>query len=106
MGSKRHLEILKSVLETSVLQRRLFDEKRFEELLLKQKEREALFAELSSLESPDLKCEEARSLIVRILENDRVLSLCMESSMEEIAGKLGRIKKGAKVVKAYGASAR
>ncbi|MBI2413328.1 MAG: flagellar protein FliT [Deltaproteobacteria bacterium] len=106
MGSKRHLEILEAVLETAVLQRRLFEEKRFDELLLKQKEREALFAELSSLESQYLKCGEARSLIVRILENDRVLSLCMESSMEEIAGKLGRIKKGAKVVKAYGASAR
>ncbi len=106
MGSERHLEILKAVLETAVLQRRLFDEKRFEELFLKQKERETLFTELSSLESTDLKCEEARSLIARILDNDRVLSLCMESSMDEIAGKLGRIRKGARVVKAYGAAAR
>ncbi|MBI5454411.1 MAG: flagellar protein FliT [Deltaproteobacteria bacterium] len=106
MGSERHLEMLKAVLETSVLQRRLFDEKRFEELLLKQKEREALFAELSSLESQDLKSEEAHSLIARILDHDRALSLCIESSMDEIAGKLGRVIRGARVAKAYNASTR
>lgn len=106
MGFERHLEILKAVLETSVLQRRLFDEKRFEDLLLKQKEREDLLSELSSLEPAGLKCGEARALIAGILDNDRALSLCIESSMGEIAGKLGRIRKGARAVKAYNASAR
>lgn len=96
-------EILGRVLELSLLQRRLLDEKRFEELASKQKERETLFIELQGLPGAPYREEPLRSIIVKILDNDRVLSLSMESSMGEISMKLGRIKKGSKAAKAYSA---
>ena len=94
------------MLETSVLQRRLFDERRFEELVLKQKEREALFAELRTLGPMGVVRKEAEALVKGILESDRVLALSMESAKADIAGKLGRISKGAIMMKAYGSASR
>ncbi|MBI4949521.1 MAG: hypothetical protein HY955_05185 [Deltaproteobacteria bacterium] len=106
MGAERRLDILRAVLEASVLQRRLFDERRFEELVFKQKEREALFAELATLGPMDVVRKEAEALVKGILESDRVLTLSMESAKADIAGKLGRISKGAIMMKAYGSASR
>ena len=54
----------------------------------------------------DVVRKEAEALVKGILESDRVLTLSMESAKADITGKLGRISKGAIMMKAYGSASR
>ncbi|MBI5643163.1 MAG: hypothetical protein HY954_06780 [Deltaproteobacteria bacterium] len=102
-SENRRIEILNKILELSARQKRFLDEKRFEELFVSQKEREGLFTELKGLGDDRYKEEPLKGLIARVLEQDKVLSLSIESSMGEIIGKIGMIRKGSKASKAYSA---
>lgn len=92
---------LREVLEISRAQQELFRENRLKDLLLGQSKRERLLQGLE--ESVDYKQEPYSSIIREILDNDRVLSLGIESLRDEVGGKLKKIRNGVKAMKAYGA---
>ena len=93
--------LLREVLKISRGQKTLFSENRLEDLLLGQSRREALMASLGN--GVDYKKEPYSSIINEIVDNDRVLSLGIETLRDEVGGRLKRIKSGVKAMKAYGA---
>lgn len=93
--------LLNKVLELSLLQQKLLEENRLEELLRSQIEREAVFAEIREMIPADFGTEPLRGLIEEILKADGALCLNMEENLSDIARKLEKVSKGRKVEKAY-----
>lgn len=98
-----HVDILEKVLQLSREQKDLLSENRLADLLIKQKQREDLLAGLSGLgTAADCGKDPLRKIIGEIMENDRFLTMGIESSMNEIGHKLKKVRKGLKALKAYG----
>lgn len=94
-------EKLNRLFEISLLQRRLIREKRIEELLSCQAERDALFPTLSrpaNCSDPAL-----RELADKITESDRRLMDETRAVMEGMSSKLNHLKAGQSALRAYGA---
>lgn len=88
--------ILKRVLDISKEQTTLLEGKRYAELLDLQAERERLLKGLLQDETGGLK-----PMVDEIIESDAVLALNIMTVMDDINGKLCRIKNGLKAAKAY-----
>lgn len=89
--------VLKRVLDISKEQTALLEGRRYTELVDLQAERERLLKELPGPgENTGLK-----PIIDEIIESDAVLSLNIMTVMDDINGKLCRIKNGLKAAKAY-----
>lgn len=99
MGYDTGQVILERILELSALQIRLLEENRVEELLKCQEQREVLFSSLGSPEN--YRGQRIKALADKILENDRVLSLNIGMLLGDLKGRLERIDRGAKAIKAY-----
>lgn len=91
--------ILKKLLEISVLQLDFLRENRIDELLEAQSLRDGLFHALES--SPAGESPELSALARELAESDRELSIGVSSVMESIAAKLGQVKTGMSAMKAY-----
>jgi len=93
-------EKLNRLHEISVLQGRLIREKRIEELLACQAEREALFSTIDLAgSSPD---PSLRELAEKITESDRRLMDQTRAVMEGMSSKLNHLKAGQNALRAYG----
>lgn len=93
-------QVLKKLIELSVLQRRFINENRIDELFEAQAARDELFRSIHSAGpqgSPEL-----AGLVRELAESDRELSAGVSSVMESIASKLGQVKTGMSAMKAYG----
>lgn len=92
--------ILNRLLEISILQRRLVEENRIDELLSAQIERAGLFSTLDLSGEPvdDALKELARELA----DSDRELSAVVQQVMDAVGSRLGQVKTGMSAVKAYG----
>ncbi|MFQ5736272.1 MAG: flagellar protein FliT [Thermodesulfobacteriota bacterium] len=99
--SAGNLGILEAVLRISVEQKELFRENRLEDLLMLQREREALLGGIET-GAADLSEGPLRGLIEKILDNDRLLSLGLENARREVGDKLRNVKQGFRALKAYG----
>lgn len=89
------------LLEISILQRRLIEENRIEELLSAQTERAGLFSmlDLSGKPSADSALKELAS---KLADSDKELSAVVQQVMDTVGSRLGQVKTGMSAVKAYG----
>ena len=94
--------ILGRLLEISVLQRRLVEENRIEELLSSQAERDGLFAMLDLSGVPVAEGGGLRELARELSESDRKLSGEVLQRMDAVGSRLGQVKTGLSAMKAYG----
>lgn len=93
--------ILGRLLEISVLQRRLVEENRVEDLLSAQVERAALFSMLDLSGKPVFDSA-LRELASKLADSDKELSAEVRQVMDAVASRLGQVKTGMSAVKAYG----
>lgn len=93
-------EKLNRLLEISTIQLRFIKEKRIDEFVACQAERERLFLDLG-LPVEGCNDTEARRLLERILENDNLLASEVRAVMGGISSKLGQVKTGRSALKAY-----
>jgi len=98
---ERVAAILEEVLAISGRQERYLSENNLEDLLRAQQSREALLAELAELD-PDLPDSgPLRDVLNRILENDRRITLNIETSLTGIRRRLEKLRKGSMAMRAY-----
>ncbi|OGP15015.1 MAG: hypothetical protein A2052_04900 [Deltaproteobacteria bacterium GWA2_54_12] len=93
--------ILGRLLEISVLQRRLVEENRIEELLSAQIERAGLFSMLD-LSGEPVADSALKELARELAGSDRELSAVVQQVMDAVGSRLGQVKTGMSAVKAYG----
>lgn len=93
--------ILSRLLEISVLQRRLIEENRIEELLSAQHERAGLFSTLDLSGEPAVDSA-LKELASKLADSDRELSAVVQQVMDAVGSRLGQVKTGMSAVKAYG----
>lgn len=93
--------ILNRLLEISMLQRRLIEENRIEELLSAQIERAGLFSTLDLSGEPGADSA-LRELARDLADSDRELAAEIGQVMDSIGSRLGQVKTGMSAVKAYG----
>ncbi|MBW7956385.1 MAG: flagellar protein FliT [Deltaproteobacteria bacterium] len=93
-------EKLNRLLEISTLQLRFIREKRIEEFVACQAERERLFMDLGR-SGPGGKAPEVRLLAERLLEADNLLTSEVQALMGGISSKLTQVKTGRSALKAY-----
>lgn len=93
--------ILSRLLEISVLQRRLIEENRIEELLSAQIERAGLFSTLD-LSGEPVADSALKELARKLADSDRELSAIVQQVMDAVGSRLGQVKTGMSAVKAYG----
>lgn len=98
-------EVLKSIRAISADQIRQIENKRIEELLASQAERDQLFEELRKIRPECLKDGSLKAVADEIKANDKVIYMNMEALMGTIKGKLKNLKKGARAVRAYSKNA-
>lgn len=92
-------DIIKKLIETSKLQRRLASEGRIEELFATKVERERLFERIDLTGEP---MPELRALAIELAESDRDLTDAVQRMMDAAGARLGQIKIGMTALKAYG----
>ncbi len=94
--------LLAEVIELSTKQVEHFEANRIVEMLKCQQERTAVFSELLELPLNEFAAEpQVRRLIEKALEQDKALSLNIESTVEEHKQKIAAIQKGTLAMKAY-----
>jgi hypothetical protein len=93
--------ILNRLLEISILQRRLIEENRIEELLSAQIERDWLFSTLDLSGKPSADSA-LKALARELADSDKELSDAVQQVMDSVGSRLGQVKTGMSAVKAYG----
>lgn len=96
-----HAGILSRLLEISILQRRLIEENRIEELLSAQIERAGLFSMLD-LSGKPVADHDLKALARELADSDKELSDAVQQVMDGVGSRLGQVKTGMSAVKAYG----
>ncbi len=104
MGSRKMdcKGVLEKMLEISTAQLQLFEQKRYVELFKNQERRDRLFEALKGF-GVDIINEnnELKSIVDRLVENDRRLGVKVESELKDIRTQLKKLTAGTKAVKAY-----
>lgn len=94
------MEILNRLLELSALQRRFICEKRIDELIRSQEERNILFTMFRD-PGPERSNPALKALADKLSESDRLLAEEVGMVLDSIGARLGQLRSGMAAVKAY-----